>query len=176
MAQLTGIGTKQRLITTLLFAALWIIADQLTKIVFKHVLTPGEVVSFFAGSVLVFPIYNHGAFLSVGAEMSDATRNIVFTYGVLAILIGMVAWVLRSSRLSRGEVIAIGCILGGGFSNVLDRFVYGGRVFDFLNVGIGQLRTGVFNVADMGIMLGVALLLLRAGKRGDASPGAAKTP
>jgi signal peptidase II len=30
---------------------------------------------------------------------------------------------------------------------------------DFLNVGIGPLRTGIFNVADMAIMLGVALLI-----------------
>lgn len=180
MAPLTDMAsrmtTKPRLITALLIAVAWIIADQLTKILFKQMLTPGDVVSFFAGSVLVLPVYNHGAFLSLGAEMSEATRDIVFTYGVLAILVGLAAWLVRSSRLGRGEVIAIGCILGGGFSNLFDRFVYDGRVFDFLNVGIGHLRTGVFNVADVGIMLGVALLLLGAAKRGDASPGAATTP
>ncbi len=30
---------------------------------------------------------------------------------------------------------------------------------DFLNVGIGTLRTGVFNVADVAIMIGAGLLL-----------------
>jgi signal peptidase II len=44
-----------------------------------------------------------------------------------------------------------------------------GSVVDFLNVGIGSLRTGIFNVADMAIMLGVALLLL-AELRKPAAP------
>jgi signal peptidase II len=32
-------------------------------------------------------------------------------------------------------------------------------VTDFLNVGIGNLRTGIFNIADMAIMTGALLLL-----------------
>jgi signal peptidase II len=167
--------TKQRLVTAVLGALAWIIIDQLTKAFFKQLLTPGEVVSLFAGSLLVLPIYNHGAFLGLGAEMSEATRNIVFIYGVLAILVGLAGWLMRSPRFGRVEVIAIACILGGGLSNLLDRCVYDGRVFDFLNVGIGHLRTGVFNVADVGIMLGGSLLFLSALKRSPTLPGAATT-
>jgi signal peptidase II len=165
--------TKQRFAAALLCALAWIIIDQLTKALFKQILTPGEVVSLFAGSLLVLPAYNHGAFLSLGAEMSDATRNIIFIYGVLAILAGLLGWLLRSSRLGSVEVIAIACILGGGLSNLLDRCVYDGRVFDFLNIGIGHFRTGVFNVADVGIMLGVALLLLSSVNRRPTLPGSA---
>ena len=165
--------TKQRLAAALVGALVWVIIDQLTKALFKHLLAPGEVVSLFAGSLLVLPTYNHGAFLSLGAEMSDATRNIVFIYGVLAILAGLFGWLLRSSRLGRVEVIAIGCILGGGLSNLLDRCVYDGRVFDFLNMGIGHLRTGIFNVADVGISLGVVLLFLSGSKRRPTLAGSA---
>ena len=160
--------TKQRLGTALIWALAWIVIDQLTKALFKQILTPGEVVSFFAGSLLVLPTYNHGAFLSLGADMSDATRDIVFIYGVLAILVGLLVWLWRSARMGRVEVIAIACILGGGLSNLLDRCVYHGRVFDFLNMGIGQVRTGIFNVADVGIMVGVALLAV-GGVRGGAT-------
>lgn len=165
--------TKQRFGTALICALAWIILDQLTKALFKQMLTPGEVVSFFAGSLLVLPTYNHGAFLSLGADMSDATRDLIFIYGVLAILVGLLVWLLRSSRLGRVEVIGIACILGGGLSNLLDRCVYHGRVFDFLNMGIGQVRTGIFNVADVGIMLGVALLLVGGVKGGPTLPGGA---
>jgi signal peptidase II len=165
--------TKHRLATALFCALAWIIIDQLTKAVFKQILTPGEVVSLFSGSLLVFPTYNHGAFLSLGAEMSDSTRNIIFVYGVLAILAGLLVWLLRSPKLARVEVIAIACILGGGLSNLLDRCVYDGRVFDFLNMGIGHFRTGIFNVADVGIMLGVGLLLLGRAKRRPCLPGSA---
>jgi signal peptidase II len=103
--------------------------------------------------------------------MSDATRNVVFTYGVLAILIGLLVWLVRSSKLGRVDVIAITCILGGGLSNLLDRCFYDGRVFDFLNVGIGSLRTGIFNVADVGIMVGVGLLFVSSVKRRPTSRG-----
>lgn len=164
---------KQRLTTAVLCALAWIVADQLTKAVFKQILAPGDVKTFLAGSLVILPIYNHGAFLSLGAQMSDATRNMIFIYGVLAILIGLSVWLFRSSRLGRTEVVAIACIVGGGLSNLFDRCVYGGRVFDFLNMGIGPLRTGIFNVADVGIMLGVALLLLAGMKRKPTSPGSA---
>jgi signal peptidase II len=39
---------------------------------------------------------------------------------------------------------------------------YEGHVFDFLNVGIGPLRTGIFNVADISITLGVLWFLVLA--------------
>lgn len=167
--------TKQRFATALLGVLAWIIIDQLTKALFKQMLMPDEVVSLFAGSLLVLPTFNQGAFLSLGAEMSDATRNIVFTYGVLAILVGLLGWLLRSSTLGRVEVIAITCILVGGLSNLLDRCVYEGRVFDFLNVGVGHMRTGVFNVVDVGILLGVALLIFSGVKRKPTLPGATAT-
>jgi len=35
-----------------------------------------------------------------------------------------------------------------------------GRVVDFMNVGIGPIRTGVFNVADMAIMFGAAIFMI----------------
>ncbi len=166
--------TNQRLTTALVGALVWVIIDQSTKALFKQILAPGEVVSLLAGGLLVLPTYNHGAFLSFGAEMSDSTRNLVFIYGVLAILAGLFGWLVRSSRLGRVEVIAIACILGGGVGNLIDRCVYDGRVFDFLNVGIGHLRTGIFNAADVGISLGVVVLLLSSMKRRPGLPGSAK--
>jgi signal peptidase II len=43
-------------------------------------------------------------------------------------------------------------------SNLADRMAIG-SVIDFLNVGIGPVRTGIFNVADMAIMAGIAMVL-----------------
>jgi signal peptidase II len=61
----------------------------------------------------------------------------------------------------RGSVrhaAAFSLFIAGGASNWFDRLSEG-RVVDFMNVGIGWLRTGVFNVADVAIMLGVALFV-----------------
>jgi signal peptidase II len=46
-----------------------------------------------------------------------------------------------------------------------------GRVIDFLNVGIGGLRTGIFNVADVAIMVGVALFLFAESRASHFTPG-----
>jgi signal peptidase II len=43
--------------------------------------------------------------------------------------------------------------------NLIDRIVYKGIVIDFLNFGIGNLRTGILNIADMAITFGIILLL-----------------
>ena len=55
--------------------------------------------------------------------------------------------------------IILALFIGGGVSNWIDRLLHG-RVVDFLNVGIGSLRTGIFNVADVAIMAAVAMLVL----------------
>jgi signal peptidase II len=38
----------------------------------------------------------------------------------------------------------------------------GGHVIDFMNMGVGQLRTGIFNVADVMIMAGIVLLIINS--------------
>ena len=77
-------------------------------------------------------------------------------------------------------LIGFALILAGGVGNLIDRVLNDGRVVDFMNVGIGRLRTGVFNVADMALMAGVGLVLVvgllskeeRHQESADSSPSA----
>ena len=55
-------------------------------------------------------------------------------------------------------------MISGGFSNLYDRITNHGGVVDFMNMGVGSLRTGIFNVADMAIMAGVLLLVIYSHK------------
>ncbi len=48
---------------------------------------------------------------------------------------------------------------GGRLSNLIDRLLQDGSVTGFLNIGVGPVRTGIFNSADMALMLGVAILV-----------------
>lgn len=50
--------------------------------------------------------------------------------------------------------------LGGAIGNLIDRVRFDGLVIDFMNLGIGPLRTGIFNVADVAISVGAVLLIL----------------
>lgn len=103
---------------------------------------------------------NPGAFMGWGAALPAGVRFWVFNAGVLLLLAGALFYVGRMAyQLSFLNTVSIALVMGGGLSNWLDRLLNDGRVIDFMQLGVGMLRTGVFNVADMAISTGVALLL-----------------
>ena len=51
-------------------------------------------------------------------------------------------------------------IIGGGLGNLIDRLSNDFRVVDFINFGIGNVRTGILNVADMSVTFGVIFLAI----------------
>lgn len=68
---------------------------------------------------------------------------------------------------------AMAAILGGAVGNLIDRVFYGGLVVDFIDVGVGSHRFYTFNVADIGVTVGGALLflcILLEGRRQAAGP------
>ena len=114
----------------------------------------------FGGVVQLELVANPGAFLSLGAELPETLRQLVLI-GFVPLMLVAVGWLLfRSPSGSRAQALAFGLIAGGGFANWLDRVRGDGSVTDFVSLGLGPLRTGIFNVADVAIMLGAALLLL----------------
>lgn len=109
--------------------------------------------------VLTYSI-NHGAFLGLGNNLPETLRNIIFSGLVSIFLIGFAIYALRDKTMNSLQNLACGLVLSGGFSNLYDRITNNGGVVDFMNMGIGSLRTGIFNVADMAIMAGVFLLVV----------------
>jgi signal peptidase II len=57
-------------------------------------------------------------------------------------------------------VIALSFVLAGGGSNLFDRLSNDGRVVDFVILGAGGFRTGIFNLADVCIMAGASVFLV----------------
>ena len=55
---------------------------------------------------------------------------------------------------------AIAAVLGGALGNLIDRIFYEGRVVDFIDIGLGTHRFYTFNVADIGVSVGGAVLFL----------------
>lgn len=136
-----------------------LVLDQWTKVLaLDHV--RGQLPRVYLGGFFrIEYAENSGAFLSLGAALSQETRFWIFVVAVAIFLVGA-GWVLfRDRRLDRMSAFALSIILGGGIGNLIDRSIRPNHgVVDFLNVGIGNFRTGIFNIADMAIMLGVILL------------------
>ena len=139
--------------------------DRLTKHVASVTLAGEPSHSFLGDTVRLVYTENIGGFLSLGASLPPAARTAVFTIATALLLIGMVVFAVRS-HWTGWRLVALALFAAGGASNWIDRAVRG-SVIDFLNVGVGPIRTGIFNVADMAIMLGLAVLLL-ARRRGSA--------
>ena len=55
-------------------------------------------------------------------------------------------------------------LAASGIGNLIDRLLFDGHVTDFLNLGIDSFRTGIFNIADVVGVLGLATLLLAPGE------------
>lgn len=151
--------TLQRIAVVTLTLLCCVGCDQMSKSAARFLLASGDSQSFLGDSLRLQLVENPGSFLSLGASLPEHFRFALFTAAVAALLIGLVAASLFARRLQPWRVIALALVAGGGISNLIDRLLYNGRVTDFLNVGIGGLRTGIFNVADMAIMAGAVLLL-----------------
>jgi signal peptidase II len=132
--------------------------DRVTKHIAAQRLAGLPTQSYLADTLRLGYAENVGGFLSLGADLPPAVRTIVFTSATGVLLVLLTAFVWRNGW-DRWRTVALSLFIAGGASNWIDRFTTG-KVVDFLNVGIGSLRTGVFNVADVAIMVGVALLLL----------------
>ena len=144
-----------------------IVIDQVTKRVAAAELLGKPMHSYLGDTIRIQYTENPGAFLSLGATLPAWARTAIFSFGSAALLGFCVYSALRNEwpRLAR---VGLCLIFGGGVSNLIDRLARG-TVIDFMNVGIGSLRTGIFNVADMALMLGVALVLL-TGRHQDEQP------
>ena len=151
--------------------------DRVTKHVAATTLagTPGR--SFLADMVRLEYVENTGGFLSLGATLPPPVRMALFTIGTGIMLLVLIAAAMRY-RWSGWPLLGLSLFIAGGASNWMDR-VARGRVVDFINIGIGPVRTGIFNVADVAIMLGVGVLILAELRRGkdpqvstEASEGA----
>lgn len=145
--------------------------DQATKLVAKQKLMPGEIFSYAGDTLRLQYAENSGAFLSLGASLPDHWRQLLFTFLTGVFLAGLLIYLLASKTLTRFSLVCLSLVCAGGIGNLIDRIAYDGRVVDFLNVGIGPLRTGIFNVADMAITFGALLLLLENFRAGKSEAG-----
>jgi signal peptidase II len=144
--------------------------DRVTKHVAATRLSNGPSRSFLADTLRLEYAENTGAFLSLGADWPRPVRMGVFGVGTAVLLLALFVAAMWGGWPMR-TLLGVALFVGGGVSNLLDRIIHG-TVIDFMNVGIGPLRTGIFNVADMAIMLGVAIVMIEICRSdGEADKG-----
>jgi len=148
-----------RIILLLVLTVGTIGCDRVTKHIAKATLEGASDRSFLADTIRLQYAENTGGFLSLGTNLSPRVRTDIFSVGAgLLLFIASIAAV--KLRLTGGELVGISLALAGGVSNLADRILHG-AVVDFLNVGFGSFRTGIFNVADVAVLLGVCIAVFK---------------
>src|SRR5262245_22266351 len=143
--------------------------DRATKVAATTLLEPHAVLPVAAGVVRLELVHNSGAFMSVGANLPASVR-IPLLLGLMPLaVLAASALALRSISSNTLSLLAGALLAGGGLSNWLDRLVHDGTVIDFVSIGMGPVRTGIFNLADLAVVVGLLLLAAARPRHPQAS-------
>lgn len=132
--------------------------DQYTKSLAIEFLLGKDTYSYFYDVFRLSYAENSGAFLSLGSGLPKVLRYFIFSGLVLVFLVGLAIHLISNLRSHPNYLAGLSLMLSGGISNLYDRLQYGGVVVDFMNLGFGTFRTGIFNVADIAIVIGVVII------------------
>ena len=128
--------------------------------------TTDDPLPFLGQTFLIKFAWNEGAFLSLFANLSDKARFVLLVLMNGLILGGLALALVLRTGWDKWSFTALALLLAGGIGNLIDR-IWLGAVIDFMVIdlsgltGIGWLKTGVFNVADIAITTGFLMLLPR---------------
>ncbi len=135
-----------------LAAAIFLILDQGSKFIIMQNFKLHDSVPLWQGVFHLTYIVNSGAAFSLFNRSGDWLKWVS-----LIVSLGLFSLGLFSSKLNRWEQVGYGCILGGALGNGMDRFL-NGFVVDFLDFQL--IRFPVFNIADIGINVGLVCLVI----------------
>jgi signal peptidase II len=149
----------KKIIISIVLVAFCIGCDQTTKSYVQTHLPKNTNYSYLGDTFRLYHTENNGAFLSLGSNWPESVRFWVLTVLPLISLVVIAFVIFMSNRNDWLTLIAFTLILGGGLSNMWDRITNDGYVIDFMNMGLGSLRTGIFNFADVFITIAFFLII-----------------
>lgn len=128
--------------------------DQVSKNVVRHNVQYNEQISLIDGFFTLTKVENTGAFLSLGNELPHIAKVVLLNMLPLLAMLAAVVFVVKYAKNSKLLLVGVCFIVGGGIGNLYDRVLHG-SVTDFMHMNFGLFQTGVFNMADVSIMVGV---------------------
>jgi signal peptidase II len=135
--------------------------DRVTKDLAKEHLKDKAAYSYFHDGFRLQYAENTGAAMSMADGLPKVASFWLLGIIPLGFLIFLFVYTIqRSKKMAFGKLFAFSLIFAGGIGNILDRLLFDRHVTDFMNLGILNLRTGIFNFSDVWITTGVIYLML----------------
>ncbi len=136
-----------------------LIIDQWTKWLAETKLTFQEPVSVIEPILNWTLAYNYGAAFSF---LADAGGWQKWFFAILALVMSvfLIGYLIKAPRQAKLLSLGLALVLGGAVGNLIDRLLHG-HVIDFIHVHYADAwHYPIFNIADMGISIGVALIVI----------------
>ena len=140
---------KERMISCIIL----IFIDQLVKFLITNNTTLNTEV------VIIPKFFYLTNVLNTGGAFSILSGNTIILAIIGLIVLFFLIKYLNNRKLSFFTNIAYGILLGGIISNIIDRICLNG-VRDYIGIKIFSYNYPIFNIADMGIVIGAILIVL----------------
>jgi signal peptidase II len=132
--------------------------DQISKVVVREAIAYNEIIPL-NDFITLTKVENQGAFLSAGDSLSKPMRILILAILPSVVVLCGLWYLFRKTDLNRSTLAGLSFMIGGGIGNLYDRIAYG-SVTDFLHIDFIWFETGIFNLADVSIMIGIGVVLV----------------
>ncbi len=135
-------------------ASIVIMVDLILKFIVSAKLVENDIIKVIPNFFSIYYLKNTGAAFSI---LQDSTVFLVILSALILLVLNN--YIDKEKDLNRISEISLGMVIGGIFGNMIDRII-NHSVTDFISFRIFNYNFPVFNIADIGITVGVFLLLI----------------
>ena len=149
----------------IIISSIVVILDQLLKLLVRNSLM-GIEKDIIPGFFYLTGVKNTG-----GAFSILSNNTVLLAIIGIIVLIGIIYYLNKKEINNNFEMIAYSILIGGIIGNFIDRIVFSG-VYDYIGLIFGSYYYPVFNLADIGIVIGIIMLIIieiRGEKHGTSS-------
>lgn len=133
--------------------------DQISKDLARKKIDDNQVIRLVNDNFILTKVENKGAALSLGENLHPTLKLVLLQILPLFVLAFLFRLLLIKNNYTASTIIGFCFIIGGGIGNIYDRILYG-SVTDFMHIQVGIFKTGIFNMADVSVVVGVLLILM----------------
>ena len=133
--------------------------DQISKSIVRESVDHQEWIEIYEDNFILTNVENPGAFFGWLGDLPPVLKGILLALLPSLAILAILFTVLTRTNLPKGAATGLSFIIGGGIGNIYDRIAHG-SVTDFLHIDLGLFRTGIFNMADVSIMVGMGIVLM----------------
>ena len=131
-----------------------LIIDQIVKLIINNNMKLYQQIKIIPKFFTIYYVKNTGAAFSI---LEDSTILLTIISVIFIVLLDRM--IKKEKHFSNFSAISLGMIMGGIFGNLIDRIIHH-AVIDYLSFQIFKYEFPIFNLADIGITVGVAMLII----------------